>query len=93
MQMIEYTPAGEGRRLGLFVHHTDAEREFAYDRQSHVGTLDKVLDQAASRGWIIVDMKKDWKTVLIPTAGCMTWLRSGDDDVDHGSDSGVGLCA
>ena len=64
MQMIEYTTAGEGRRLGLFVHHTDAEREFAYDRKSHVGTLDKVLDQAASRGWIIVDMKKDWKTVF-----------------------------
>jgi phosphoserine phosphatase len=64
MQMIEYTTAGEGRRLGLFVHHTDAEREFAYDRKSHVGTLDQVLDQAASRGWIIVDMKKDWKTVF-----------------------------
>jgi phosphoserine phosphatase len=64
MQMIEYTTAGEGRRLGLFVHHTDAKREFAYDRKSHVGTLDKVLDLAASRGWIIVDMKKDWKTVF-----------------------------
>lgn len=64
MQIVEYTTAGEGRRLGLFVHHTDAEREFAYDRKSHVGTLDKVLDQAASRGWIIVDMKKDWKTVF-----------------------------
>jgi hypothetical protein len=64
MQMVEYTMAGEGRRLGLFVHHTDAEREFAYDRKSHVGTLDKVLDQAVSRGWIIVDMKKDWKTVF-----------------------------
>ena len=63
-QMIEYTTAGEGRRLGLFVHHTDAEREFAYDRQSHLGTLDQVLDQAASRGWIIVDMKNDWKTVF-----------------------------
>jgi len=64
LQMIEYTTAGKGRRLGLFVHHTDAEREFAYDRKSHVGTLDKALDQAASRGWIIVDMKKDWKTVF-----------------------------
>jgi phosphoglycolate phosphatase-like HAD superfamily hydrolase len=64
MQMIEYTTAGEGRRLGLFVHHTDAEREFAYDRKSHVGTLDQALDQAASRGWIIVDMKNDWKTVF-----------------------------
>ena len=64
MQMIEYTMGGEGRRLGLFVHHTDAAREFAYDRKSHVGTLDKALDQAAANGWIIVDMKKDWKTVF-----------------------------
>jgi phosphoserine phosphatase len=65
MQMIEYTLAGDGRRLGLFVHHTDAEREYAYDRKSHVGTLDKALDQAEASGWIIVDMKKDWKTVFI----------------------------
>jgi phosphoglycolate phosphatase-like HAD superfamily hydrolase len=64
MQMIEYTLAGEGRRLGLFVHHTDADREYAYDRKSHVGTLDKALDQADANGWIIVDMKKDWKTVF-----------------------------
>ncbi len=64
MQMIEYTMAGEGRRMGLFVHHTDAEREYAYDRKSHVGTLDKALDQADANGWIIVDMKNDWKTVF-----------------------------
>ena len=64
MQMIEYTKAGEGRRLGLFVHHTDADREYAYDRKSHVGTLDKALDTAADNGWIIVDMKNDWKTVF-----------------------------
>ena len=64
MQMIEYTLAGEGRRMGLFVHHTDGDREYAYDRKSHVGTLDKALDQAAAKGWIIVDMKKDWKTVF-----------------------------
>ena len=64
MQMIEYTLAGEGRRMGLFVHHTDAEREYAYDRKSHVGTLDKVLDQADANGWFIVDMKKDWKEVF-----------------------------
>ena len=64
MQMIEYTRAGEGRRLGLFVHHTDADREYAYDRKSHVGTLDKALDQADANGWIIVDMKKDWKKVF-----------------------------
>jgi phosphoglycolate phosphatase-like HAD superfamily hydrolase len=64
MQMIEYTLAGEGRRLGLFVHHTDADREYAYDRKSHVGTLDKALDQAAANNWIIVSMKDDWKTVF-----------------------------
>jgi hypothetical protein len=64
MQMIEYTMAGKGRRMGLFVHHTDAEREYAYDRKSHVGTLDKAIDRANAKGWIIVDMKKDWKTVF-----------------------------
>ena len=64
MQMIEYTMAGEGRRLGLFLHHTDAEREYAYDRKSHVGTLDKVLDMATENGWIVVDIKNDWKAVF-----------------------------
>ena len=66
MQMIQYTLAGEGRRLGLFVHHTDAENEYAYDRKSHVGTLDKVLDLADKNGWIIVSMKDDWNTVFAP---------------------------
>ena len=56
--------AGEGRRMGLFLHHTDADREYAYDRNSHVGALDKVLDSAADNGWIIVDMKKDWKRIF-----------------------------
>ncbi len=64
MQMIQYTKAGDGRRLGLFVHHTDAEREYAYDRKSHMGTLDKVLDMATENDWIIVDMKNDWKVVF-----------------------------
>jgi phosphoserine phosphatase len=64
MQMIEYTLAGEGRRLGLFVHHTDADREYAYDRKSHVGTLDKALGQADTNGWFIVDMKRDWRTIF-----------------------------
>ena len=64
MQMIEYTMAGEGRRLGLFVHHTDADREYAYDRDSHVGTLDKALDQADANGWIIVSMEDDWKSIF-----------------------------
>jgi hypothetical protein len=64
MQMIQYTMAGDGRRMGLFVHHTDAEREYAYDRKSHVGTLDKVLDMASDNGWIIVDMKKNWNAIF-----------------------------
>jgi phosphoserine phosphatase len=64
MQMIQYTKAGDGLRLGLFVHHTDAEREYAYDRKSHVGTLDKALDQADANDWIIVDMKKDWNVIF-----------------------------
>lgn len=64
MQMIQYTKAGDGLRLGLFVHHTDGEREYAYDRKSHVGKLDKVLEMAADNDWIIVDMKRDWKRVF-----------------------------
>jgi hypothetical protein len=64
MQMIQYTMAGDGRRMGLFVHHTDENREYAYDRESHVGKLDKVLDLAESNDWIIVDMKKDWEQIF-----------------------------
>jgi phosphoglycolate phosphatase-like HAD superfamily hydrolase len=64
MQMIQYTKAGDGLRLGLFVHHTDSEREYAYDRKSHVGRLDKVLDIATENDWIIVDMKNDWKQIF-----------------------------
>ncbi len=60
----QYTKAGDGLRLGLFVHHTDAEREYAYDRESRVGTLDKALDMATENDWIIVDMKNDWKAVF-----------------------------
>jgi hypothetical protein len=63
-QMLEWTTAGAGARLGLLVHHTDAEREYAYDRKSHVGRLDKGLDEAGARGWLVVDMKRDWKRVF-----------------------------
>jgi RecA/RadA recombinase len=62
-QMLEWTTAGEGARLGVIIHHTDAEREWAYDRESHVGRLVRGLDEAADRGWVLVDMKNDWKTV------------------------------
>jgi hypothetical protein len=63
-EMLQYTTAGPGPRLGLIVHHTDAEREYAYDRESHVGRLDKALDEAPKAGWIVVDMKKEWKTIF-----------------------------
>ena len=66
-EMLRWTTAAAGPgkpRLGLIVHHTDAEREFAYDRNSHVGRLEKALDEAAARGWIVVNMKQDWKAVF-----------------------------
>jgi hypothetical protein len=62
--MLQYTAAGAGPRFLGLVHHTDAEREYAYDRHSHIGTLDKALDEARERGWAVVDMKRDWKVVF-----------------------------
>ena len=62
-EMLEWSTAGEGARFGLIVHHTDAEREWAYDRDSAIGRLDRGLDEAAGNGWLLVDMAKDWKTV------------------------------
>ena len=62
-QMLQWTAAGAGPRLMGIVHHTDAEREWAYDRDSHIGKLDKAWDEAVARGWTVVDMKTDWKTV------------------------------
>ncbi len=64
LQMLEWTTAGEGPRFGAIVHHTDAAREWAYDRQSKVGTLDQALDAAAGHRWTVVDMAKDWKVVF-----------------------------
>lgn len=63
LQMLQWTASGEGPRLMLIVHHTDGEREWAYDRQSRVGRLDKALDEARKRDWTIVDMKKDWNRI------------------------------
>jgi hypothetical protein len=63
-QMLEWTTAGDGARLGVLIHHTDAEREWAYDRDSHIGRLDRGLDEAADRGWVVVDMKEDWRTIF-----------------------------
>jgi hypothetical protein len=62
-QMLEWTTAGAGPRFGLIVHHTDAEREWAYDRTSHIGQLIRGLDEAQQHGWIVADMKKDWNAM------------------------------
>lgn len=62
--MLQYTAAGSGPRFCLYIHHTDPEREFAYDRESHVGKLDKGLDEAVAKGWTVVSMKDDWKSVF-----------------------------
>jgi haloacid dehalogenase-like hydrolase len=64
LQMLQWTTAGAGRRLGLIVHHDDAEREYAYDRDSHIGRLDQALDDAGPAGWVVVSMKDDWQTVF-----------------------------
>ena len=63
LEMLQWTAAGGGPRFCLYVHHDDAEREWAYDRQSHVGRLDKGLDEAAAKGWTIVSMKADWSAI------------------------------
>jgi hypothetical protein len=64
LQMLQWTAAGGGARFMGIVHHTDAEREWAYDRKSHIGQLDKALDEANAKGWTVVDMKKEWKRVF-----------------------------
>jgi phosphoglycolate phosphatase-like HAD superfamily hydrolase len=64
LQMLQWTMGGDGLRFALIVHHTDAEREWAYDRNSSIGRLDKALDQAQAKGWTVVDMKSDWKTIF-----------------------------
>lgn len=63
LQMLQWTTGGQGPRFALYVHHTDAEREWAYDRRSSIGRLDKGLDEARSKGWTVVDMKQDWKVI------------------------------
>jgi hypothetical protein len=64
LEMLQWTTMSGGRRFGLIVHHTDAEREYAYDRDTHFGRLDKALDAAALNQWTVVDMKKDWKRIF-----------------------------
>jgi phosphoglycolate phosphatase-like HAD superfamily hydrolase len=66
LQMLQWTTAGDGPRFGLVVHHTDAAREWAYDRTSPIGKLDKALDEATTHGWTVVSMKDDWRTIYPP---------------------------
>ena len=62
-EMLEYATSGDGPAFGLIVHHTDGEREFAYDREGPVGKLNRGLDEGPERGWLIVDMAEDWEQV------------------------------
>ena len=64
LEMLQWTTEGSGPRLGVIIRHDDAEREYAYDRASHVGRLDKALDMAGTRGWTVVSMKTDWTTIF-----------------------------
>jgi phosphoserine phosphatase len=63
LPMLQWITAGQGPRFAVYVHHTDAEREWAYDRNSSIGRLDKGLDEARAKGWTVVDMKQDWKII------------------------------
>ncbi len=63
LQMLQWTTAGDGARFALIVHHDDAEREWAYDRESHIGKLDKAWDEAKAKGWTVVSMKDDWAAI------------------------------
>ena len=64
LQMMQWTASNSHKSFMLYLHHTDAEREWAYDRKSHIGKLDKGLDQAIKKGWTVIDMKKDWKVIF-----------------------------
>jgi hypothetical protein len=64
LEMLQWTTIGRPSAFGLIIHHTDADREWAYDRKSAVGRLAQALDQAPSRGWVVVDMKRDWRTIF-----------------------------
>jgi hypothetical protein len=65
-EMLQWTTSGKGPRFGMLIRHTDDVREVAYDRQSHIGRLEKALDMAPDNGWVVVDMKKEWKEIFPP---------------------------
>jgi hypothetical protein len=64
LEMLQWTTAGPGPRFAMIVHHTDATREWAYDRASHVGRLDRAWDEALAKGWTVVSMKDDWNRIF-----------------------------
>ena len=64
LQMLQWIAAGHRRWFCAYIHHTDADREWAYDRESHIGRLDKGLDEAKAKGWTVVNMTNDWKVVF-----------------------------
>jgi hypothetical protein len=68
LEMLQWTASGSGARLILLVHHTDSEREYAYDAHSAFGRLSKALDEAKAKGWEIADMKRDWNTIFPPVS-------------------------
>ncbi|MCE9589687.1 MAG: haloacid dehalogenase-like hydrolase [Planctomycetes bacterium] len=72
LQMLQYTGAGSGARFCLYVHHDDADREYAYDRTDHLAKFDKGLDEAAAKGWTVASMKSDWKAVFAPEPPAVT---------------------
>ncbi len=63
LPMLQWTASGDGLRFMLYLHHTDSIREWAYDRESHIGRLDKGLDEAKEKGWTVINMKEDWKVI------------------------------
>lgn len=75
LQILQWTAASPGTRFCLYVHHTDAEREWAYDRDSSLARLDKGLDEAQAQGWRVVDMKQDWTTIFPPEKNELRSLR------------------
>ena len=64
LQMLQWTTAGSGARFALLVHHDDEKREWAYDRKSRIGTLDKAWDEAVAKSWAVVSMKDDWNAIF-----------------------------
>jgi hypothetical protein len=64
LEMLQWTTAGKGPRFAMLVHHTDADREWAYDRDWGIAKLDKALDEANAKGWTVIDMKTDWRRIF-----------------------------